>query len=69
MQKDIRKIYTTKNVFKGNSKFLMMQTHSTQDLEISQLNGVWADTYGPTKNLKRAFKKCDNVIMIFSQAS
>lgn len=48
------------------AKYYVMKSSDLESLQLSQKEGVWATTTGPTMKLKIAFQKAFQVILIFS---
>ena len=43
-----------------------MKSNDAESITISQREGIWSTTYGPTKRLSEAFRSCSHVYLIFS---
>ena len=56
----------TSAVYNGRTRFFIMKSFTSENLQLSRENGVWATTFPVTKRIQMAFRSVENVICFFS---
>ena len=53
-------------IYVAPARYFVMKSAEPENILISQAEGVWSTTFGPTQKLKEAYQSTKNVMLIFS---